>query len=116
MAGARLGEICGEYLSKGKQVYIEGRLQTRSWEDKEGNKRYTTEINAQVMQMLGPAGKRARPERISPRPVPGRNGEGRSRRMIFLSKGDIRAGWTEEGSIRGPPVGVPEKINVNIEN
>ena len=59
VAWARLGEICGEYLSKGKQVYIEGRLQTRSWEDKEGNKRYTTEINAQVMQMLGPAGEKA---------------------------------------------------------
>ena len=58
VAWARLGEICGEYLSKGKQVYIEGRLQTRSWEDKEGNKRYTTEINAQVMQMLGPAGEK----------------------------------------------------------
>ena len=49
----RLAEICGQYLTKGSQVYIEGRLQTRSWEDKEGIKRYTTEINAQTMQMLG---------------------------------------------------------------
>ena len=48
----RLGEICGEYLSKGKQVYIEGRLQTRSWE-KDGVTRYTTEIVATAMQMLG---------------------------------------------------------------
>jgi single-strand DNA-binding protein len=48
----RLGEICGEYLSKGKQVYIEGRLQTRSWE-KDGVTRYTTEIIATAMQMLG---------------------------------------------------------------
>jgi single-strand DNA-binding protein len=53
VAWGRLGEICGEYLHKGRQVYIEGRLQTRSWEDKEGIKRYTTEINALSMQMLG---------------------------------------------------------------
>jgi single-strand DNA-binding protein len=57
VAWARLGEICGEYLHKGSQVYIEGRLQTRSWEDKEGNKRFTTEIVAQTMQMLGSPGK-----------------------------------------------------------
>jgi single-strand DNA-binding protein len=57
VAWARLGEICGEYLHKGSQVYVEGRLQTRSWEDREGNKRYTTEIIAQIMQMLGPASK-----------------------------------------------------------
>jgi len=55
VAWARLGEICGEYLKKGSPVYIEGRLQTRSWEDKEGVKRYTTEIIAQTMQMLGSA-------------------------------------------------------------
>ena len=56
VAWRKLGEICGQYLSKGKQVYIEGRLQTRSWEDKDGNKRWTTEIVAQTMQMLGRAG------------------------------------------------------------
>ena len=53
VAFRRLGEICGEYLSKGKQVYIEGRIQTRDWQDKDGNKRYTTEIVASQMQMLG---------------------------------------------------------------
>ena len=53
VAWGRLGEICGEYLSKGRQVYIEGRIQTREWEDREGNKRYTTEINASQMIMLG---------------------------------------------------------------
>lgn len=53
VAWGRLGEICGEYLHKGSQVYIEGRIQTRSWEDREGNKRYTTEIVALTMQMLG---------------------------------------------------------------
>lgn len=59
VAFGRLGEISGEYLNKGKQVYIEGRLQTRSWEDKDGNRRKTTEIVAQQLQMLGgPPGER----------------------------------------------------------
>lgn len=52
-AWGRLGEICGEYLSKGRQVYIEGSLQTDDWEDQEGNKRQTTKIKAWKMQMLG---------------------------------------------------------------
>jgi single-strand DNA-binding protein len=52
----RLAEICGEYLHKGKQVYIEGRLRTRTWDDKDGNKRSTTEIVAAQMQMLGSPG------------------------------------------------------------
>jgi len=56
VAFGKLGEICGEYLAKGKQVYIEGRIQTRSWEDKDGNKRWTTEIVANNMQMLGSPG------------------------------------------------------------
>src|SRR5215470_11260206 len=49
----RQAEIAGEYLKKGSQVYIEGRLQTRKWQDKEGKDRYTTEIVADRMQMLG---------------------------------------------------------------
>jgi single-strand DNA-binding protein len=52
----RLGEIAGEYLKKGSQVYIEGKLQTRKWQDKSGNDRYTTEIVANDMQMLGSRG------------------------------------------------------------
>jgi len=56
VAFGRLAEICGEYLSKGKQVYIEGRIRTRSWEDKEGNRKFTTEIIANQMQMLGTPG------------------------------------------------------------
>ncbi|MBW1997158.1 MAG: single-stranded DNA-binding protein, partial [Deltaproteobacteria bacterium] len=62
VAWDRLGEICGEYLHKGSQVYIEGRLQTRAWEDREGNKRYTTEIVALQMQMLGSPAKQAKAE------------------------------------------------------
>ena len=56
VAWRRLGEICGEYLRKGSQIYIEGRMQTRSWEDRDGNKRFTTEVVAQTMQMLDSAG------------------------------------------------------------
>jgi single-strand DNA-binding protein len=48
-----LAELCGQYLSKGSQVYVEGRIQTRQWEDQNGNKRYTTEIIAREMKMLG---------------------------------------------------------------
>ena len=48
----RLAEIAGEYLAKGKTVYIEGRLQTRKWQDKDGKDRYTTEIVGEKMQML----------------------------------------------------------------
>ena len=55
VAWGKLGEICAEYLSKGKQVYIEGRLQTREWEDTDGNKKQTTEIVASNMTMLGQA-------------------------------------------------------------
>lgn len=49
----KLAEIAGEYLTKGSLVYIEGRLQTRKWQDKDGNDRYTTEIVGERMQMLG---------------------------------------------------------------
>lgn len=49
----KLAEIAGQYLKKGSQVYIEGSLKTRKWQDKEGHERYTTEIIADTMQMLG---------------------------------------------------------------
>ncbi len=56
VAWARLAEICGEYLKKGSQVYFEGSLQTRQWEDKDGNTRYTTEVKAREMMMLDSRG------------------------------------------------------------
>ncbi len=56
VAFGRLAEICGEYLNKGKQVYIEGRIRTRSWEGKDGSRKFTTEIVATQMQMLGTPG------------------------------------------------------------
>ena len=49
----RLAEIAGEYLKKGSQIYVEGKLQTRKWQTKEGQDRYSTEINVSEMQMLG---------------------------------------------------------------
>src|SRR6478609_7327798 len=62
----RLAEIAGEYLKKGSQVYVEGSLRTRKWQDKDGQDRYTTEIRADVMQMLGRregGGDRSTPDR-----------------------------------------------------
>ncbi len=56
VAWSRLAEICGEYLKKGSRVYFEGSLQTRSWEDRDGNTRYTTEIKAREMMMLDSRG------------------------------------------------------------
>ncbi len=51
--GGGLAEICNQHLQKGRQVYVEGRLQTRRWEDAEGNKHFTTELVAKEMIMLG---------------------------------------------------------------
>jgi single-strand DNA-binding protein len=56
VAWGRTGELCAQYLSKGRSVYLEGRLQTREWEDKEGQKRKTTEIVATTVQFLGGRG------------------------------------------------------------
>ncbi|HNY71914.1 MAG TPA: single-stranded DNA-binding protein [Syntrophales bacterium] len=77
----KLAEICNSYLTKGRLVFIEGRIQTRAWEDKEGVKRYTTEIIAGNMQMLeakgqqkGPAANAAEapaPSYFSPESLPG---------------------------------------------
>jgi single-strand DNA-binding protein len=49
----KLAELCNQYLAKGRQAFVEGRLQTRAWDDKDGNKRYTTEINAATVQFIG---------------------------------------------------------------
>ena len=54
VAIGRLGEVCADYLTKGRLVYIEGKLRTREWEGKDGLHRYTTEVLADVMQMLSP--------------------------------------------------------------
>ena len=62
----KLGEIAAEYLRKGSQVYIEGKLRTRKWQDKDGNDRYTTEIIANEMNMLGGRGAADRGSAPSP--------------------------------------------------
>ncbi len=67
VAWSRLAEICGQYLQKGKLVYIEGRIQTREWEDKEGNRRWTTEIVANEMKMLSGPGETQGPREQGPR-------------------------------------------------
>ena len=59
----RLAEVCGEYLAKGKSVYLEGSIRTRSWDDREGNKRYTTEIVGRTVQFLSPRGESGRQSR-----------------------------------------------------
>jgi single-strand DNA-binding protein len=69
----RLAEIAGEYLKKGSQVYVEGRLRTRKWQDKEGHDRYTTEIVADTMQMLGSRAGGGEP-RADARPAPAEAG------------------------------------------
>ncbi len=51
----KLAELCNQYLAKGRQAFVEGRLQTRSWDDKDGSKRYTTEILANTVQFIGGA-------------------------------------------------------------
>lgn len=61
VAWRRLGEICGEFLKKGRLVYIEGKLQTREWDDRDGNKRRTTEVIASNMQMLESKGQVQQP-------------------------------------------------------
>jgi single-strand DNA-binding protein len=73
-------EICSEYLSKGRQVYVEGRLQTREWQDKEGHKRNTTEVVAHKIVFLGSKGQAADgatagSEEVTYEPVAGGNEE-----------------------------------------
>ena len=66
----KLAEIAGEYLKKGSTCYIEGRIQTRKWQDKDGNDKYSTEIVGQSMQMLGPKAERQEPqERPAQKPI-----------------------------------------------
>ena len=66
----RLAEIVSEYLHKGSQIYVEGRLQTNKWQDKEGNDRYTTQIVANEMQMLGSRGSSSANQEPAPQKNP----------------------------------------------
>ena len=91
----RLAEIAAEYLRKGSQVYIEGELRTRKWQDKEGHDRYSTEIVANEMQMLGGRGAAA-----------GGAGAGRDR--------PAAAAGSEERAPRAEPAGVSENFDDDI--
>jgi len=81
---AKLAEIAGEYLKKGSQIYVEGRLRTRKWQDKDGQDKYTTEIMATEMKMLGsragsgePREAPAEPRAAEPRPAPAKKPAGK---------------------------------------
>lgn len=69
VAWGRTAEVARDYLKKGSQVYIEGPIQTREWEDKDGQKRYTTEIKALQLTMLGSGGRKSEPKREEPAPL-----------------------------------------------
>lgn len=72
VAWGKLAELCGEYLARGRQVYVEGKLQTRKYEDKNGIEKYSTEINANQVTFLGGKGNGASPAR-EPAPTPSHN-------------------------------------------
>ena len=82
VAWGKLAELCGEYLAKGRQVFIEGKLQTRQWDDRDGNKRYTTEVQAREITFLGgrgegaTAGSARRPQQAANSNEPGAADEG----------------------------------------
>ena len=86
----RLGEIAGEYLKKGSKVYIEGRLQTRKWQDRDGNDRYTTEIVGNEMQMLD-----------------GRGAQGSIVQSGIYCSPPHTKGWGESKFLIGPIITVP---------
>ncbi len=72
----RLAEICAQYLAKGRLVYVEGRLQTRSWDDQQGQKRYTTELIAEEVKFLGGRGDSAPAAGFAPGFAVGPDSEG----------------------------------------
>src|SRR4026207_479486 len=92
----KTAESLNEYLTKGKQIYVEGRLQTRQWDDKDGNKRYTTEIRGDRVVLLGGGGGGGAPRQG---PGPGRPpGGGRRRRPATVT-----SPWRPRGRVDGRP-------------
>jgi single-strand DNA-binding protein len=82
----RLAEVAGEYLKKGSSVYVEGKLRTRKWQDKDGQDRYTTEVIADVMQMLGSRGGGGGSAPMDDGPATGSRGESSAREPARASK------------------------------
>lgn len=100
VAWGPLAEICGKYLSKGRQVYVEGRIQNRSYDDREGNKRYISEVVITEMQMLGRPGEEAG----GGRPSSGRSGSP-------VAAGAATAGTaTAPGGFEEPPFNPDDDI------
>jgi single-strand DNA-binding protein len=93
----RLAEIAAEYLRKGSQVYIEGKLRTRKWQDKDGQDRYTTEIIADEMQMLG-----------------GRGGAGGGGGSFGGGSGGAQQGGGQQGGGNAPPQSGPDDFDDDI--
>lgn len=91
----KLAENCGQYLAKGRQVYIEGRLQTRSWDDQQGQKRFMTEIVAREVQFLGGGGATESPQN-------GRSGTGQG--YGRGNRGSDQNGGYGNDGFGGPPV------------
>ncbi|MCK4413980.1 MAG: single-stranded DNA-binding protein [Candidatus Eisenbacteria sp.] len=105
VAWSKLAEICGQYLRKGRQVYIEGRLQTRQWEDQQGQKRYTTEIVALNMIMLGGRGEGEtsyQPEEA------GAGAVAQGARDVAQGSRDKESGYTPDSSL--DPVGEDDDL------
>ena len=94
----KMAEICREYLKKGRQVYIEGRLQTKQWEDREGNKRTTTEIVANNMVLLGRPGESSHFDQ---------DGPPRSGDPSYSSRGPVGGGGSGGPGGRGGPGSPP---------
>ncbi len=88
VAFGKLAELCGQYLTKGRQSYIEGKLQTRQWQDKDGQTRYTTEIVAQTIQFLGGAGQQS--------------GASRSSQGAYSGQSAASSGYGEPASFSSP--------------
>lgn len=86
----RLAELCSQYLTKGREVFAEGKIQTREWEDRDGNKRYTTEIVASEVKSLGSAqGGSHAPSNDRPETKPAKAGGGRAAKPSDHNEDDI---------------------------
>ncbi len=103
VAWRKLAEIVGQYLTKGRQVYIEGRLQTRSWEDQNGIKKYRTEIIAENMIMLGGKRKETTTDVPPPPPPPFSEEETSQTPSSNLPKEENKEGGSEEIKIEDIP-------------
>lgn len=99
----KTAENCSQYLTKGRQVYVEGRLQTRQWQDKDGQTKYTTEVQAQTVQFLGSAGASDRP-----------NEQRSSREMGGFDQG-MNGGMMGNSNPGSQPMGSSMSHSMNME-